>query len=277
MSQASQFLQRLGHLTNYRLACCTALFFAVFFGVDSWITLAPAMFIVVGLLFGLDWIEREATWLLLTVAWGISLALNWLNTDNHRFLFVYLCLTLYLHASHANRNQSFAVAARLLIGVVFSVGVIQKAVNPDFRSGAFMQATLLLDQRAVSALSGIFGLDAISRRVNLERVTALVDARQPGTVSLETAPAVTFGAQALTIWTLVVETGIGVCFLVNILPLWRDALLLTFIISTYALIPITGFGIVLIALGLGQTLTARGYARVGYAFALLCLIVTTAL
>ncbi len=276
MSVVSDLVERLNAESGFQLACIGALLFAAFFAGGSWITTIPIMVIFAGILWSFPWAWREQTWLALTVCWGVGVALNWLNADNHKFLFVYTCLALYLSANRSDRDIVFARAARLLIGAVFLVAVIQKLGNTDFRSGAFMEATLMLDGRVVPLLPRVLGLDEKTDLENQALVKDLTDQSTPGSVQLKRPETMQVAARILTWWTVIIESLLAIVFLTELLSSWRDVILQVFIATSYAFIPISGFGIVIVALGLGQSEVRWRYTRLTYVALALALILTTA-
>jgi hypothetical protein len=276
MSILADLAERLNAESGFRLACIGALLFAAFFGGGSWITTIPIMVIVAGILWGLPWAWREQTWLVLTVCWGVSVALNWLNADNHKFVFVYTCLGLYLSANRPDRDIAFARVARLLIGAVFLIAVIQKLGNPDFRLGAFMEATLMLDGRVVPLLPRVLGLDEKTDLENQAVVKDLTDQFTPGSVQLKRPETIQVAARILTWWTVVIESLLAVVFLTGLLSKWRDVILQMFIATSYAVIPVAGFGVVLVALGIGQSEVRWRYTRLTYLVLTLALMLTSA-
>jgi hypothetical protein len=272
----SELSRQLNGRSSFDLACMCALLFAVGFGSDSWLTLMVGIIVLTAICWKPTWIQHPALWLLLSIAWGTQVALHWFDSDNHRFLFVYLCLALFLHAGHPKREQLFALTARLLISAVFCIAVIQKLSNAEFRSGAYMEITLLVDKRVVPLLKQVLGLDQATTQVNLERMKSVIDGSGSTAVTLIRPSLLRHGAMVLTWWTILIEILIAITFLVPRLGRWRDEFLQVFLLTSYTLIPITGFGLILVALGVGQS-QARGYApRLGYLLALAVLIASLA-
>jgi hypothetical protein len=274
MTWLSELSRQLNGRSSFDLACLCALLFAVGFGSDSWLTLMAGIIVLMAIGWKPAWIQHPILWLVLSLAWGTQVALHWFDSDNHRFLFVYLCLALFLHADHPKRDELFALAARLLIGAVFCIAVIQKVSNAEFRSGAYMEITLLTDARVVPILKQALGLDGSTAQLNLERMESVVDGSRQTSVALIRPPLLRRGAIVLTWWTVLIETLIAMTFLIPRLGRWRNEFLQIFLITSYTLIPITGFGLILVALGVGQS-QVRGFApRLGYLFALGVLIVS---
>jgi hypothetical protein len=188
--------------------------------------------------------------------------LDWPLPDNHAYLLCYWCLAISLSLIVEDSAEFLAHNGRWLIGLVFAFTTLWKGVlSPDYANGTFFRVTLLSDPRFedLSRLAGGLSPDAIaSFREALERhadggMLAAVGPLEPARF--------TWLARVATIWTLVIEGVLAVAFL------WprdkgpsrvRDACLLLFCATTYAVATVEGFGWLLISMGIAQCAPGRG-------------------
>lgn len=221
-----------------------------------------------GLLFpGL--LHRPAIWGGLTLLTASRVALDWPLSDNHAYLLSYWCLAVTLSCCGKERNRVLALNGRWLIALVFGFATLWKLLlAPDFVDGTFFRVTLLVDPRfdAFTRLIGGLSIEQI------EVARAALDRHSDGG-SLEAVAAATPSvwlerlAMAITAWTLAIELAITVTFC------WwqgrgpsklREAFLILFCVSTYAVATVEGFGWLLIAMGVAQCEADRTRARVAF-------------
>ena len=221
-----------------------------------------------GLLFpGL--LHRPALWGALTLLTASRVALDWPLSDNHAYLLSYWCLAVTISCCSKEQNRVLALNGRWLIALVFGFAVLWKGLlAPDFVDGTFFHVTLLVDPRfeALTRLVGDLSIEQIdAARVALDRhsdggALEAVAAATPS-VSLERL------AMAITVWTLAIELAITVTFC------WwqgrgpsklREAFLILFCVSTYAVATVEGFGWLLVAMGVAQCEADRVRTRVAF-------------
>lgn len=221
---------------------------------------------------GLVWpraARSRLLWLVLFVFTAWPLFWNWPFSDNHDYLRALWCLAVLTSLACPEPRRALAWNGRMLIGVTFAFAVLWKAVlSPDFRSGTFFRVTLLTDGRFrnLAVLAGGMSypaLDAYDRAVDAFENKgrpwngrALKEPRALGRLAL-----------AATIFTLLVEGGIALCFLwpgPRGPSRWRNAALLLFLVTTYAFATVRGFGFLLAALGAAQCRREESGARFAY-------------
>lgn len=196
-------------------------------------------------------------WFVAAAAFAATNAVDWFQLDNHKYLLGYwlLALTCSLHTRNAERTLS--VNARLLIGFSFLFAVLWKTISSDYTSGSFFHYSLLLDDRFRGIAKLLGGLDEPTIEFNRTAAEALtiydsdlstVQLRSSETMRGVLVPIITW-------WTLAIEALVAALFLLpgrTKLPAWRDFALLAFILSTYAVAPVLGFGWLLAILGIAQ-------------------------
>ncbi|MGH0034566.1 MAG: hypothetical protein ACQGVK_06025 [Myxococcota bacterium] len=259
----------------------------------GWPAAVPALGLAgVGLLWpGLA--RRGVFWLALAAVACFRVGLDWMLADNHHYLMAVWCFALALSRLDDEPGAAAAVNARRLVGLAFAFAVVWKAVlSPDFLDGRFFRVTLLVDSRFETAAVAWGGLDAATVAANDDTLAAFDpeaafdeadgsggDAGPAGDgPRLQEPPRLRAIAYGATAWTLVIEALVALCFL------WparlrarpdpgrlRDASLLAFCWTTYAIAPVVGFGWLLAALGLAQC--ERPRVRVLYAATLLVILI----
>lgn len=235
---------------------------------------APASVLALAALFHPPLARDSRLWLLFTGLLATACYHTWYTVDNHKVLLVYWCATLFLAFEARDPQGALASAARRLIGLVFALATAAKLWAPDFLTGDFFTYTLLSDDR-FTRVTPLLGLDAASARANEVALDALraMDSSL-GEVVLAVPPQLASLALAMTAWTILIEGAVALAFL---WPLdrgpsrLRDPLLLAFVASTYLLAPVTGFGWVLLAMGMAQSSPSRPRLRMAYLAAFLLL------
>jgi hypothetical protein len=214
------------------------------------------------------WLRRPGLWLLLTALTALRVILDWPLADNHAYLLAYWCLAVALSLHLSDTEVSLALNGRWLIGLVFAFATLAKVLSPDYLDGTFLRVTLLTDPRfeAASLLLGGLTPEALEE----QRASLVEHIDGPALPAFEPPPRPPrFEALARlgTVWTLVLEAAIALAFL---WPLGRgpsrlrDAALLLFCATTYALAPVAGFGWLLLAMGVAQCESDRRGTRLLY-------------
>ena len=196
-----------------------------------------------------DWL----VWTAAAATVGVGIVADWPLPDNHIYLLAYWCLAASLALGSTEPDAVIARSARWLIGLAFLCAVLWKSVSADYLDGRFFTVTLLVDERfadAVMLVSGMREVDLVSARQALQALPhGAVLAEGP---SLALPSALRAMAATLTWGGLAIEALVAGLFLwggerLRRVRLWA---LLSFCVATYALAPVTGFGCLLLAMGL---------------------------
>ena len=198
-----------------------------------------------------------ALWTAITGLFASKVHADWYTQDNHHFLFFYACLAILIALRDADPDEALRVSARWLLAGCFMAALLWKAwLSPDFRTGAYLEYTLLTDDRffdLVVWLSDVLRSTLQDNASFSDLMThPLATAEQ---VRLHTHPGVRRLADIMTAWTLFVEAIVaGLLLAPATVTRQRVALwvLLVFSLTTYAAIPNVGvsFGWTLLLLGL---------------------------
>jgi len=208
-------------------------------------------------------LRAPVLWLGLTVLTGARVVLDWPLPDNHAYLLFYWCLavTLSLTLTPGGPGKTLSLNARLLIGLVFAFSVLWKlALSPDFMNGTFFGVTMLADPRFEGFTRVAGGLSAEGYDALREFVLGAAVPYGAADVP-EIPPRLAALSHFLTYWTITIEGGVAVFFL---LPArlaaskLRDYLLVIFCVTTYAVANVDGFGWLLLAMGAAQAGEGRG-------------------
>lgn len=226
--------------------------------------------------------RRPAYWFTFVALWiGIFLPRNWTTTDNHKWLMIYWVLALGLAMRSARPLQVLAINARLLLGLVFLFATLWKLASPDFPSGGFFHVTMLTDvrfQQLAEVGGGLGGGDSAGNRAAID---AWDDPTAPvGPTALADGARVALLAQLMAVGTLVLEGLTAIAFLAP--ARWRiararEVLLAVFVVATYPVAPVVGFGWLLVIMGLAQSRSRRPVAELGYVLAFLAIYACTEL
>ncbi len=192
-------------------------------------------------------------WLVLVGFFVVSpIARPWVQLDNHNWLQVYWLAAVALSRWAVHPDATLRTTARLLVGFAFLFATTWKLLAPEFITGAFFDFTFATDRR-LGDVAATFGLQEPGlTRTNQRLITAW---RAPGTVPIAEAITVSPSVAALTPWlawgTVLLEGAVAVTFLAPLRARWRwlrDAAVLLFVVTTYPLAPVTGFGMLVLAM-----------------------------
>ena len=212
--------------------------------------------------------HRPAYWFALTGLFVVNHVLMWHVTDNHKYLQTYWCLALGLSRLPTADRTMVSLNARWLIGLCFLFATFWKLFSSEFIDGAFFRFTLLTDPRFSGFADVIGGVPADVTAANLAALEQLrVPYDDQSLVQLEGSPRITPLALFLAYWTIAVEGSIAILFLLPErfrLSAMREVSLLLFMVSTYPVATVVGFGRLLALMGLAQTRNHLGVERAVY-------------
>lgn len=218
---------------------------------------AVAGAVVAATLFVIPSLRRSwRVWLTLAVIYAAWYWADWQLLDNHVWLMpVWLgAVALSLHGDES--DSELGAQATILIALVFVFALVWKVRSPDFASGAFFEYTLLTDPRFAPVAQWL-GVPAETLASNMAVATS------GPTAGILVGGAAVRGLAGLLTWgTFLVEGAVAVSWGFRRLPDWtRHASLGLFCVITYALAPVAGFGMILLAMGAAATRTEAGARR----------------
>ena len=220
-------------------------------------------------------LRRPGLWWLLSLCTGLRVVLDYPLADNHAYLLAYWCLAISLSLSVEDTRGFLALNGRWLVGLVFAFATLWKlALSPDYLDGTFFRVTLLADARFEDLSRLVGGLSPEAIASHREALARHADGGPLAAAGPPITARFALLARGLTIWTLAIEGVLALTFL------WpratgparlRDACLLLFCATTYAVATVDGFGWLLIAMGVAQCPPEKRRTRALYlaAFALI--------
>ncbi len=231
---------------------------------DPWVFAAVAVTCVIAL-------PRPAVlcspwlWGAAFVTIGLRQLMTWHTIDDHIIATTYWCGALALGLTATEPRRTLAASARLLVGALFAFAVGWKLRSGEFLDGSFFRYSLLFDDRFDVVARVVGGTATAALDANIADVNALVASGGGSPVHLREGPRNVAVANVFTYWGVGIEAAVAVAFL---LPLrrrfaWlRHATLIAFVASTYVVVPIGGFGSLLLVLG--AAMAPEGRLQVGY-------------
>lgn len=208
-------------------------------------------------------------WMALAAVWAPRLILHWETNEDHVYVGAYWCLAIGLSLLGGDAPTILARNARWMIGLTFALACVWKLTSADYLDGSLFHYKLLFDYRFREGLT--IPLAGLSMDTALANVEAIRELRNAGSdlreVSLQFPAKVSWLAQAMTWWTLLIEAALALMFLFANHPFCRrlkDVGLLVFALTTYLVVPVLGFGCLFMSMGLAQCEPRQHYARWAY-------------
>lgn len=196
-------------------------------------------------------------WLAFAVLHGAFYLDAWYRLDNHDLLVAWWALALAVAAwvRRPGRDVALAIQARWILGVVFGVAALWKLLSGQFVDGSFFTHALLVDPRFREVAALLTSLTSEQVAATANATWQGIWAVNPATVELAHVSAVSGPARVFTAWGVVVEATIAIGMLGPDRPAWRrfrHLALAAFMLTTYAVVPVLRFALLLGALGVAQ-------------------------
>jgi hypothetical protein len=243
----------LEQISAFDLSAILILLTAVLTGPTQWYIAAPVGGAAVAAIVIPPLRYSKRLWLTLTCVIAAYDLMHWYEADNHKYLLAYAMLAVWISLHLKDRGAAMAQASRWLIVSTFSCALAWKLATRDFANGEFFVWSMLLDERFSGIAQRFVGVDPAMHEVNVRAARFVT--RWEGFHLHETVRAtasVIPAAKLMVGWTVLVEALVPAAYLVP--PRFRLArlaspLLLVFVVTTYAIAPVLGFGYLLLALG----------------------------
>ena len=227
-----------------------------------------------------DFIYRRGLWLVMLASVAYSNVLSWYSIDNHKYLMMYWLLACSLAIGSSDVEGVLRTNARLLVGLCFLFATAWKLLGGQYLDGSFLHGTMLMDGRLRTFAAFASGLSENQIYINRSLASLLrgVDA-DGATVVAVTSDRLHVVALVMSYWTILVEGTVAVLFLITAwtprggwrsgLLAARDLSLVVFVCTTYFLLPVVPFAMMLCVLGLAQVERDRYRTLLVYMTALL--------
>lgn len=209
-------------------------------------------------LFVADLITKRWFWAVVGAVTTVWFLLDWPLLDNHVALSVYWGLAIAVVLGRNDWVETLAETGRWTIVAVFALAVFWKIESPDFLDFRFFEWTLVVDPR-FEPVAKVMGMSSASLAANRELVAAGMEG------VIESSSGVVAMARVLTVGTLLLEGAVALTWaLGDRMGRLRHWLLVTFAAVTYLMVPVAGFGFMLLVIAIATVNTRIG--RLGYAF-----------
>ena len=260
----SALLEQPAHELALRL---TLLAFIMHGSSNKWLDV-PLIILCGYLLLAPAQLKNSAIWITIAILMWCINATDWLWIDNHKYLMSYWVLACAIGVTAENPGRVLAWNGRVILGLCFACATLWKILGGQYTNGEFLYYTLLVDSRMdelATTLGGMHRAD-LAMAGDLEDVVGLhpsIDVR----ASLPDNPQLQSLASVMSWWTILIEGFIAASFLAPKpawLSRWRDWALIWFIAATYSIVPVLGFGYMLVILGFVSCPADRKFARIGY-------------
>ena len=227
-------------------------------GIDHWLwTMLPEKLLASAMLIYPKLIRNRWTWLGMSLCLVVNNLWHWSRLVNHEYIYTYWVLVCAIAVWSSTPEKILRWNARWLIGLCFLFATLWKFLGGEYLDGSFLHLTFLLDSRLAMGAVLFGGLDLTTLADNrqlfetMQASAAVMDPQQ-----LATTPRMAAVSLVLSYWTILIEGLVAASFLLTV-PRWlyqkRDWLLFIFVTTTYAVIPVLGFGALLMVMGLIQT------------------------
>lgn len=261
MSLAERFVDRLAAIDHFTLICRLSLLLLVVNTNEHPIAFVISAAGTAVLFLRPDLMRSPFPWFALAAVAGVSQLDEWWMEDDHTVVTTYWMVGLGLSRLADDRDRVLSISARLLVGLVFAFAFGWKLLSSQFVSTDFFRYEFAFDDRFQHVAELVGGTDDDQRAGNLEELNVLYTEGEAGDVIVvEEGPRNEDVADLFTIWGVLIEGAVALAFL---LPLprrveWlRPATLFAFAYTTYLVVPVAGFGALLMTLGLAHRDTPR--------------------
>lgn len=219
---------------------------ALFFGVATAV-----------LFFQERWLRSPWPWVAMAAVLGWTQLQEWWLVDDHPVATTYWLAAIGVSRFGRRPDDVLALSARLLIAGIFTLAVGWKLLSGPFVTGDFFEYTLVRDHRfePVAVAAGGSDGEALDRdRLEIAQFTATAAAGE--SIEIETGPRTRRVAMGLTWFGLAVEGAVAAAFAAPLRGRWvllRAATLIGFCLTTFAVVPVAGFAVLLLIMGMAQS------------------------
>jgi hypothetical protein len=212
-------------------------------------------------------LQQPPLWLALAALTGFRALADWPLADNHAYLLSYWCLAAGLALLSPDPHRVLAGNGRTLLGLVFALAMFWKLLSPDYLDGRFFRVALVEDLRLAPFATHVGGLDEATLAERRAYLALHADGPAVRVPEPPPEPARLRAVAHVASWaTVALEAAVALAFLAPLVRrAWlRDALLLLFCATTYAVAPVVSFGWLLLAMGVAQTAPEARRTRLAY-------------
>ena len=250
------FIHRLTTAHPLDIIPILTLFILLFHGYSIWYVKFFTMVLAIAALLYRELLRSPIYWFVFSFIIGFSIFSHWHPIDNHKFLLLYVTITLFCAYSASSGWQLKIISgnARLFIIVLMGMSVFWKLYSSDpYLDGTFFEYIYLSDQRFVAFLAS-FGVDMQLLGKNQQALFNLQQAylnQDVISTQVYSPPLLKIMAWLTGWWVVIIEVAIAVLFMFRtaLMDKYGHWALLLFIATTYIPAPVYGFGWTLSVLG----------------------------
>lgn len=246
--------------------------FLVYMKDNGYLSIFMPVILIPGLLFSAVR-QNKFFWLLVSLmGCTFYLVLDLVGyVPNHKHIFAYVILAVTLsmfikekvHPLDFMKHQS-----KIIIGLCFLFATTGKFMAPEFLNGSFFEFTNTTDPRFFGFSTLIGGVDMHALQQNEANLNAIVNTINPlFSFPVNGVEQIHTWGFLISYWTIFIEGMIAISFCLPsrfLIAKYRNVFLVTFIITTYPIATVTGFAIILTALGFIQSVKDNKLSLVSY-------------
>ena len=256
-----RWCDRLLQPPRYLLVLRLTTWLLLLHSIDEWFwTMLPEKLLAAAMILCPRLVPKRWPWLALSLCLIVHNLWHWATLVNHEYLYTYWVLVCTIAVCSRTPRQVLSWNARWLIGLCFLFATSWKFLAGEYLDGSFLHATFLLDSRLAMGAVLLGGLDLSTLAENRQLFETMQAAGSIDPQNLLSSPRMAGISLVLSYWTILIEGLVAASFLLTV-PRWlyqkRDWILVCFVITTYAVIPVLGFASLLMVMGLIQTKSMR--------------------
>ena len=175
------------------------------------------------------------------------------SADNHNWLQWYWFVALALVNYARDSQKALALSARLLVGGTFAFATGWKIFSHDFANGSFFEFAGGTENRMAESLN-VMGFNiAQDYKQNIDSIKSwTIGFDAPQGFELVGADLISGFWPIMAAMAIVIEGAMAIVYLAPLrkrLSWLRDTTMVSFCFATYLLLPVGGFGMLLVAMG----------------------------
>lgn len=195
-------------------------------------------------------------WLSLSTLLAIPACLHWQTFEDHIFFALLWLAAIGISQLGIHKRRSLVFSARSLIVLAMGIAVFWKAISGQYMSTEMFHHKMLTDQRFCTLITKpVAGLSDAAVTANRTAILGLREVDGPQSVQISTTATLGMLAIFMTYWTILIELAIAACFAfpqLRLLDRLRNPLLMVFLVSTYVVVPVIGFGLLFATMAIAQ-------------------------
>lgn len=199
------------------------------------------------------WLRLPWPWLLVAGVLGWTQLQEWWLVDDHPVATTYWLAAVGTSRFGERQDDVLALAARLLLAGLFTFAFGWKILSGPFVSGDFFEYTFVRDTRFEPVAVLVGGDDADRLQEERAAISTFTSTAPVGeSIEVETGDRSRTVALGFAWFGLVMEGVVAAAFLAPLRDHWqllRAGSLIGFCVTTYAVLPIAGFAVLLLTMG----------------------------